>query len=66
MVTGFVAFLAFLVVAEGYVIYQLINRLLVQAKIPPLEPVRVPSMSTNNEQPPKVDKRKLFSVPIQG
>ena len=61
---GFIAILVLsaLVVGEACIIYGLLNRVLAQAKVAPLDflPER------KEPEPPRVKERPIFSVPITG
>lgn len=54
--------LAFVVIAQWLLIWRLIERLLLQAKIPSLGPVQIMPPSKAPIAP--IPKKKLFSVPI--
>ncbi len=53
--------LALLVLGEAFVIYGLLNRVLLQAKVPILE---LPHRSDSKDEPVAEQRRKLFSVDI--
>ena len=56
--------LSILVLAEFWMILELVNRLLTVAKVAAIEP---PKLSKKiDEPPPREERRKVFSVPIEG
>jgi hypothetical protein len=55
--------LAGFVIGEGLIIFALINRILAQARVPPLE-VKMPWRDDAKDETPQAERRKLFSVDI--
>lgn len=55
--------LSLLVLGEAFVIYGLLNRVLLQAKVAPLEAPKLFHVEPE-ETPREIERRKLFSVDV--